>query len=470
MALKDFGNTIYKAIIVITMEIDKLKGGPRLIKITPAQKLKVSVAVLWVCLLIGHALWGERYLEATGLGTDSRGNVYFSLVDSYRAEVGLKKISPSGKRLWYRVYKGNWVSDAGTVNMVRITSKGIYQIVNQSGKNSSYLTVLKYEPDGRRHWARKLTHQPYFKDFAWDGNVLEIIGMDREFASLVLNRLQPDGEMLETLLIFNPFGKQRTWFQRMDDGVFLATEQARQLKIVKVKPEGEVLTSFTVGAGRLLGLDRTTEAFYLAGSDRSQVAKYSDTGNLLWRSRLKRQWNSQTKEDLRLDYLETATGQNTYLAGKAQLFTVKPNYKTIYDPNAVRYFDRQKFWRRRGGDRVFIAKFNSDGVLAWTNYLVTNQHNPKVGGMAVDQNGNVYLAGNFVFLDARHNLFLAKYNRRGKLVWIKRKYQIPGSLFYLGLIGSFLVISIHKHERRVWSVELAVLIGLIIIFWGEALV
>jgi outer membrane protein assembly factor BamB len=329
--------------------------------------------------------------------------------------------------------------------------------------------VLKYEHNGRRSWAKELYNQSYYKDFFLAGNDLEILGMDRNFASLKLNRLSSSGDEAEPVLIFNPFESKRTWFQKTNDGVFLAGEQSRQLEMVKIKPDGQKMASFTVAAGRLLGLDQT-EAIYLAAEDGSQVAKYSATGNLIWNSRLKRQWNHKMKEDLRPDYLEFDRNQNVYLAGQAQLFTAKPNfYKTVYDRNAVRYFARQKYWRSHGGDRIFIAKFNPDGAPAWINHLVTNQRYPKVGGIAVDRDQNVYLAGNFTFLDARQNLFLAKYNGQGKLVWVKRRYQIPGSLFYIGLVGAFLVISLRKKER-VWKLELVILLGLMLLFWGEALV
>jgi hypothetical protein len=442
------------------------KGGWGLLKITPAQKIKVMVAALWVCLLIIQALWGERNLEPTGLATDSGGNIYLSLVDAYRAEACLQKINSSGKRLWSQNYQGERVSGAELQNMVLASAGAIYQIINEYGKNSSYVTVLKYEPNGRRGWVKELYNQSFYKNFSLAGNDLVILGMDRNFASLKLNCLKPDGNEVEPVLIFNPFERKRTWFQKINDGVFLAAEDSHRLKIMKIKPDGQKMASFTVAAGRLLGLDQT-EAIYLAAEDGSQAAKYSANGGLIWNNRLKRQWDRKMKEDLRPDYLEIDQNQNAYLAGKAQLFASKPKlYQIADDRNEVRYFARRKYWRSYSGDRIFIAKFNPSGVLAWINQLVTNQRYPKMGGLAVDRDENVYVAGNFTFLDAQRNWYLAKYNRQGKLAWVKRKYQLPGSLFYIGLAGAFLLISLLKKER-IWKSELAICLGLMLLFWGK---
>jgi hypothetical protein len=437
-----------------------------LLKITPAQKLKVLVAVIWVCLLIIQALWGERYLEPTGLATDLDGNVYLSLVDSYRAEACLQKVNSSGKRLWSQVYQGKQLSGAESQNMVRIAAESIYQIINEYGNNGSALTVLKYASNGKRDWVKELYNQPYYKAFSLAGDDLEILGMDHNFASLKLNRLSPSGDEAEAVLVLNPFENKRTSFQKIKAGVFLAAEHSPQLEIIKLKPDGQTLASFAIATDRWLGLDQT-EAIYLAALDGSQVIKYSAIGKLLWRSRLKRQWNRKYKEELRPDYLEFDQNQNAYFAGQAQLFTAKsPFYQTIYRKKPTRYFDQRQYWRCLGGDRVFIAKVSSNGALTWINHLVTNQHHPKVGGLAVDLDENVYLTGNFTFLDAKQNLFLVKYNKHGKLIWAKRKYQIPGSLFYLGLVGAFLTISLLKRER-VWKLELAVLLGLMLLFWAR---
>ncbi|MEM7371971.1 MAG: hypothetical protein AAF587_25370 [Bacteroidota bacterium] len=79
---------------------------------------------------------------------------------------------------------------------------------------------------------------------------------------------------------------------------------------------------------------------------------------------------------------------------------------------------------------LYVAKFNSAGKILWANSLSgTGSKNP--GGISVDAYGNSYVTGNFRIRMILENdtllsesfssdVFLAKYDPFGKLVWAKR--------------------------------------------------
>src|SRR5690554_4363499 len=82
----------------------------------------------------------------------------------------------------------------------------------------------------------------------------------------------------------------------------------------------------------------------------------------------------------------------------------------------------------RGGKDVFIAKYNSLGKLVWAK-SAGGIYDDKPPSIAFDNAGYVYIAGSFaeqahfdnqqVMSQGQHDIFLAKYDPDGNLVWVK---------------------------------------------------
>ena len=75
---------------------------------------------------------------------------------------------------------------------------------------------------------------------------------------------------------------------------------------------------------------------------------------------------------------------------------------------------------------VFLRKYDSSGILAWTRQLGGNE-NDTVQDLATDGSGNIYVAGRSssykldgVYLNGSEDAFLAKYDSAGDLLWTRR--------------------------------------------------
>ena len=84
----------------------------------------------------------------------------------------------------------------------------------------------------------------------------------------------------------------------------------------------------------------------------------------------------------------------------------------------------------KGMDDMFLAKYNSNGDLTWIK--TAGGAGPETGaGVAVDKNNNIFITGSFNYtLDFgtqqlvnngnSYDIFLAKYNKDGNLLWAKK--------------------------------------------------
>ena len=137
------------------------------------------------------------------------------------------------------------------------------------------------------------------------------------------------------------------------------------------------------------------------------VAKYDTNGNLIWVKKL----GGSTKSDKGLGI--SVSGGNVYLTGK---FESQGNFAGTTLTSA-------------GGREMFIAKYTTDGVFQWAK---------KAGGsgddegfaISTDVSGNSYVTGYFsgtanfsgTYMTSKGgtDVFVAKYNSSGTLLWVKK--------------------------------------------------
>jgi hypothetical protein len=93
----------------------------------------------------------------------------------------------------------------------------------------------------------------------------------------------------------------------------------------------------------------------------------------------------------------------------------------------------------------FLAKFDSSGNFIWEKHFSGENSNHIPGGIETDNENNIYLIGNtdgdlyfesqLVSVTGSTNLFIAKFDTDGNLVWLKQgsgpgTYRISGSCIY----------------------------------------
>ncbi len=102
-----------------------------------------------------------------------------------------------------------------------------------------------------------------------------------------------------------------------------------------------------------------------------------------------------------------------------------------------------------GGQDIFVAKYNSAGVLQWAQLAGGSTANEDAGrGIGVDTNGNVYVTGGFYGpatfgssnfpASTNEEFFLAKYNNTGTVQWVQQ--STGGSMYSPYVYGTGLTV------------------------------
>jgi len=172
-------------------------------------------------------------------------------------------------------------------------------------------------------------------------------------------------------------------------------------RAVCVDDEGNVII-----AGYFSGKVTFDTLYQGRGTDDAFITKFNAAGDLLWVKTL-----GGPLEDLAYG-IDTDKDGNIYVTGDFDSLIIIEN-RVLFSS---------------GGKDVFIAKFNSNGDLLWAE---------RAGGMgfdsgnaiAVDKEGSVYVTGKFenfaafgtevVTSNGFFDVFFAKYDTDGNLVWLK---------------------------------------------------
>jgi len=154
------------------------------------------------------------------------------------------------------------------------------------------------------------------------------------------------------------------------------------------------------------------------------LAKYSPTGDLVWAHNFGSDANDEGR-DIKIGY-----DGNIYFCGSFGSFA---NFNTSGGEDLI-------FATNNGAD-IFMAKFTTDGALIWARAMGGTATN-RANSIDVDTDNNVYLTGQFEgtadfdpslfstsFTATFINLFVAKYNSNGQLIWV---HGVGGSGFDIG--------------------------------------
>ncbi len=106
----------------------------------------------------GEEMWVRRYsyLGAAALAVDAQGNILVTGNDQEEAGFLTIKYSPEGRRLWVRRYKSH---NSGAAKAIAVDAQGNILVTGYSEGVASYddadYTTIKYNPEGKRLWARR---------------------------------------------------------------------------------------------------------------------------------------------------------------------------------------------------------------------------------------------------------------------------------------------------------------------------
>lgn len=166
------------------------------------------------------------------------------------------------------------------------------------------------------------------------------------------------------------------------------------------------VTGHYFGAADFSGINLTS-----AGNLDNLVAKFDNDGNLIW-IRDGKSVSQVSSRGIALD----GSG-NVFVAGYFGSTTV----------DSVN-FDGVKILTNGGRD-IFIAKYNNAGVIQWARSAGSAASGEEGRGMAIDPNGNPVMVGIFVdtanfsgtqlISNGGSDIFIAKYNTDGTLLWVK---------------------------------------------------
>jgi hypothetical protein len=309
-------------------------------------------------LIVDVGIDGYGYIYLAGYtfgifpGQDSAGDA-----DSF-----LLKYNSVGELQWTRQF-GTKKSDR--VSVLAIDSDGsVYLAGDTSGVfpgqlNASFDVFLrKYNSNGEELWTRQFATPG-------DGDAMDLT-VDKAGYVYVLGDItgsftgQGDLDLDIFLRKYNSEGEE-LWAKQFgsggnnDDATSITLDRDENLFVA-----GETDSAFP---GQMLKGD--TDAF---------VIKYSADG--------KEQWTRQFGTDLADLAVDAVTDDegNIYLAGYTfgNFFGSFPSK----DPDA----------RPSGGFDVFVSKFNGKGENIWIQQF-GSEKNDRVGGMTMDQEGNIYIAG-----------------------------------------------------------------------------
>ncbi|MCD6027366.1 MAG: hypothetical protein K0R08_1885 [Solimicrobium sp.] len=199
------------------------------------------------------------------------------------------------------------------------------------------------------------------------------------------------------------------------------------------------------------------------GTQEYFIAKYDSDGNLIWRKQIgdDAALNAATRGNTEAYGIAVDNAGNSYVTGVTNtgLFGQKQNGS--YDYFIVKYDSTGNFiWSKQAGasggdifgsgiavdsagnihvtgyitlntvvgqtnpDYYFVAKYDSNGVLAWSRQADANGGHSVPNGISVDTAGNSYVAGSTdasLFGAAQNglkDLFIAKYDSNGALKWL----------------------------------------------------
>ena len=285
--------------------------------------------------------------------------------------------------------------------------------------------IARYNPDGTLAWAKKAGYTSTSSYYGLDVSALPD-GSSLLTGNFVESATFGQGESEETILSttdykemfiarYNPDGTL-AWAKQSGGGYYIEHNSSDAHSDGSSIATGYFMRSVTFGEGEinettLTSLDNFSDVF---------VARYNSDGTLAWVKPIKGNNEDKGYEiDILSDgsFLVTGQFQNNITFNEGEISEITITSGSIYY-------------------NIFIARYNSDGSLAWAKQAVTGTTDDETVSIYVLQDNSFLLTGSFsdrvsaIFGEGESNetsvtsvglqdFFIAHYNADGTLDWVK---------------------------------------------------
>jgi len=279
-----------------------------------------------------------------------------------RSVVGAAKVS------WIKTYKAG-----GKVVDLRVDSSGNIYVTGTNDSDTPDYVTIKYNSYGKQLWAAR-------HDVAGGEEMPSALKVDRAGNVYVTGTSDGWNTLYDFLTIkYKPSGK-REWVARLNG----AESRSDFANDIAIDNAGNV---YVTGSSRFDATDYDIV-----------TVKYSSSGKYQWGSRhigpgILPNW----KDDVGR-FIETDPAGNIFVTGTSE----------------------------SSSRDIVTIKYDASGQVLWdARYDGPDHMNDEPSGLAVDPEGNVYVAGNSEMSDSGEDIILIKYSASGQQKWSK-SYSSPG--------------------------------------------
>ena len=357
-------------------------------------QVSADVQIEWVRIYNGP---GNSVDRTTSIAVDQGGSIYvtgysWDSITSY--DYATIKYATNGDTVWVRRYNGPG-NDWDMPTDLEVDGDGnVYVTGTSRGNGTQYdYATIKYTPNGDTLWVRRYNGPLNFFDQA---NALAV-----DSSGNVHVTGQSDGESFgeEYATIKYASSGETLWVRRYNGGPGSSTDQAYTLAVDK---GGKVYVTGLSWGG--------------ASYDYATI-KYTPNGDTLW----VRRYNGPVNSSDFVNALAVDAGGNVYVTAQSANTNLLDDYATIkYAPNGDTLWVRRYNGSKNGSDRpkalgvdglgnVYVTgyseelgtsndytsiKYNPNGDAQWVrHYNKQGNGHDFARALAVDGNGNVYVAG-----------------------------------------------------------------------------
>jgi hypothetical protein len=371
---------------------------------------------------------GTDYDEAYVIAVDDSGNVYvagYSYNSVTSEDYVTIKYYPDGDTAWVRTYNGPGNGDDEANAITVDDSENVYVTGYSTGSATGYdYATIKYLPNGDTAWVRRYNGPGNDRDddaraiAVDDSGYVYVTGLsdssstDRDYATI---KYYPNGD---TVWIRRYYGQANIATAIALDisnnvyvtGTTYSSETRNDYATIKYYPNGDTawvrvyngpangwdiafavaldnsnnvyVSGYSTGSGS--GNDYATVKYYLDG-DTAWTRRYNGPGN-----------GADVAKAIALD-----DSNNLYVTGYSYGSGTSADYATIkYYPN---------------GDTVWLRRYNGPGNSNDYSYAI-----------AIDDSGNIYVAGYSNSSETSDDYTTIKYYPNGDTAWVRR-YNGPGN-------------------------------------------
>jgi hypothetical protein len=353
--------------------------------------------------------------QAVKMAIDSSGNIYVAGVSqNTNSNLGYVtiKYAPAGNQLWAVRYDSTNFPSAMPTGLVLDPSNNV--IVTGSA------LTLKYDSNGNQLWTAPYSGTALAVDA---GANVYVTGFGTNFNMVKLNPAGSNvwfttyvdvGPTLSQVVLVDSatniyLAGSDVWIYWGGPGQYYV-----QLTIIKYNASGNQLWKATYDDGSFTSvhiggtaLDSEGNLYLIAdfslGPQSFVTFKYnSNNGSLVWVAFNPSSCGNDVSRDLMVNRVGNAivTGHGCYLA---------PDYAFA-----------------TGTSETYVI--NSNGALIWTNNYPVTEATTSGGGnaIALDSSSNCYVTGFAIETNSQYGIFTIKYNPSGNQIWLQR-YSSPGN-------------------------------------------